>query len=182
MVENQHWSFFLLPSAFFGWYFCPMSQADLTLSPSVPAPPGPLSPPYPLHAKFWSRILLGCETCISESTTHGFSRIVKVKIEMVLLRPICLKGLPRWHSCQCRKYETWVRSLEEGTATHSSILAWKIPWIEEPGRLQFMGPQGVGHNWSDLACTNPFKRRNLTYIWSLLCPFPTLFVIILNII
>ena len=31
-------------------------------------------------------------------------------------------------------------------ATHSSTLAWKIPWVEEPGRLQFMGSQRVGHN------------------------------------
>ena len=33
-------------------------------------------------------------------------------------------------------------------ATHSSILAWKIPWMEEPGRLQSMGLQRVGHNWA----------------------------------
>ena len=32
-------------------------------------------------------------------------------------------------------------------ATHSSTLAWKIPWTEEPGRLQSMGSQGVGHDW-----------------------------------
>ena len=44
-------------------------------------------------------------------------------------------------------WETWVRSLgwedplEEEMATHSSILAWRIPWIEEPGRLQSMGSQ-----------------------------------------
>ena len=38
------------------------------------------------------------------------------------------------------------RSLEEGMATHSSILAWRIPWTEEPGRLQFMGLQRVGHD------------------------------------
>ena len=31
-------------------------------------------------------------------------------------------------------------------ATHSSTLAWKIPWMEEPGRLQFMGSLGVGHD------------------------------------
>ena len=43
--------------------------------------------------------------------------------------------------------ETWVRSLgwedslEKEMATHSSILAWKIPWVEEPGRLQAMGLQ-----------------------------------------
>jgi len=48
--------------------------------------------------------------------------------------------------------ETWVRSLgwedplEKGIATHSSILAWKTPWTEDPGRLQFMGLQRVGHN------------------------------------
>ena len=36
-------------------------------------------------------------------------------------------------------------------APHSSILAWKIPWMEEPGRLQSMGSQRVGHDWSDLA-------------------------------
>ena len=46
--------------------------------------------------------------------------------------------------------ETWVRSLgwedplEKGMATHSSILAWRIPWMEEPGRLQLMGSERVG--------------------------------------
>ena len=48
--------------------------------------------------------------------------------------------------------ETWVPSLgqedplEEGTATHSSILAWRIPWTEEPGGLQSVGSQRVGHD------------------------------------
>ena len=37
-------------------------------------------------------------------------------------------------------------SLEKETAIHSSILAWNIPWIEEPGRLQSMGSQRVGHD------------------------------------
>ena len=47
--------------------------------------------------------------------------------------------------------ETWVRSLgwedllEKEMATHSSTGAWKIPWTEEPGRLQSMGSQRVGH-------------------------------------
>ena len=46
----------------------------------------------------------------------------------------------------------WVRSLgredplEEAMATHSSTLAWKIPWMEEPSRLQSMGSQRVGHD------------------------------------
>ena len=41
----------------------------------------------------------------------------------------------------------------EGMTTHSNILAWKIPWIEEPGGLQSMGSQRVGHDRSDLAHT-----------------------------
>ena len=46
----------------------------------------------------------------------------------------------------------WVQSLgqehplEEGMATHSSILAWEIPWTEEPGGLHSMGSQRVGHD------------------------------------
>ena len=48
--------------------------------------------------------------------------------------------------------ETWVRSLgqedplEKGMATHSSILAWRIAWTEEPGGLQSMGSQRVGQD------------------------------------
>ena len=48
--------------------------------------------------------------------------------------------------------ETWVQSLgwedtlEEGMATHSSILAWRIPWTEEPGKIQSMKWQRVGHD------------------------------------
>ena len=40
----------------------------------------------------------------------------------------------------------WEDPLAEGMATHSSILAWRIPWTEEPGRLQSMGLQRVGHD------------------------------------
>jgi len=49
-------------------------------------------------------------------------------------------------------WEMQVRSLgredplEKEMATHSSTLAWKIPWTEEPGRLQYMGSQRVGHD------------------------------------
>ena len=54
--------------------------------------------------------------------------------------------------CQCRRHETWVQSLGpedplvEGVATHSSILAWRIPWTEEPSELQSMG----SHKESDM--------------------------------
>ena len=48
--------------------------------------------------------------------------------------------------------ETWAKSLgqentlEKEMAAHFSFLAWEIPWTEEPGRLQFMGSQRVGHS------------------------------------
>ena len=51
-----------------------------------------------------------------------------------------------------KRQETWVQSLdgedplEEGMATLSRIVAWRIPWTEEPGRLQSMGSQRVGHD------------------------------------
>ena len=71
-------------------------------------------------------------------------------------------GLLRWHSSkestwQCRRHKTWVQflgwedPLEKEMATHSSILAWKIPWTKEPGGLQSMGSRRVQHNW---ACTH----------------------------
>ena len=49
----------------------------------------------------------------------------------------------------------WEDPLEEGMATHASILARKIPWTEEPGGLQFMGSQRVRHN----RVTNTFTLR-----------------------
>ena len=61
-------------------------------------------------------------------------------------------------SCQCRRLK--VQSLdqddplEEGTATHSGILIWRIPWTEKPGRLPSIGSQTVRQNWRDLACTD----------------------------
>ena len=74
--------------------------------------------------------------------------------------------------------EVWVESLgqedplEEEMATHSSILAWEIPWTEEPGGLQSMGSQRVGHDlaikqkqWvtkASLACQIK-KNFNVTY-------------------
>ena len=59
--------------------------------------------------------------------------------------PQMVKNLPAM-------WETWVRSLgqedplEKGMDTHSSILAWRIPWTEEPGGLQSIGSQRVRHD------------------------------------
>ena len=56
-----------------------------------------------------------------------------------------VKHLPAMWETQVQ-YLGWEDPLEEGIATHSSSLAWKIPWMEEPGRLQSMGSQRVGHD------------------------------------
>ena len=44
----------------------------------------------------------------------------------------------------------WEDPLEKEMTTHSSILAWKIPWTEKPGMLQFMGPQRVIYDWAHM--------------------------------
>ena len=49
------------------------------------------------------------------------------------------------------KYPHYVEILEKDMATHSSVLAWRIPGTGEPGGLPSMGSHRVGHNWSDLA-------------------------------
>ena len=50
--------------------------------------------------------------------------------------------------------------MEKAMATHSSILAWRIPWTEEPGRLQFIGSHRVRHDWNDLARMQAAIKRN----------------------
>ena len=50
----------------------------------------------------------------------------------------------------------WEDPLEEGMATHSTILAWRTPWTEEPGGLRSMGSQGAGHDRSHF--TRPHVR------------------------
>ena len=53
------------------------------------------------------------------------------------------------------------RSPERGHGTHSSILAWRIPWTEEPGGLQSTGSQRVGHDESNLAYADSHERYSL---------------------
>ena len=56
-----------------------------------------------------------------------------------------VKNLPAMQETQVQSL-TWKDPLEKGMATHSSVLAWRIPWTEEPGGLQSMGSQRVGHD------------------------------------
>ena len=56
-----------------------------------------------------------------------------------------VKSLPAMQETQVR-FLGWEDLLEEEMGTHSSILAWRIPWTEEPGGLQSMGSHRVGHD------------------------------------
>ena len=75
--------------------------------------------------------------------------------------------------------ETWVWSLgqedplDKEMPTHSTTLAWKIPWMEEPGRLQSMGSQRVGHDWATSLVTilHPARFLYLLMVWGI---FPCL--------
>ena len=73
--------------------------------------------------------------------------------------------------------ETWVRSLgwedplEKGMADHFSIFVWRIPWTEEPGRLQSMGSQRVGHDWVTNTFT-PLSFFSTTYLFNQKMSFP----------
>ena len=84
-------------------------------------------------------------------------------------------------------WETWVQSLgqkdplEKEIATHSSTLAWKIPWTEEPGRLQSMGSQRVRHDWATSLShnlTSPFTLSASLLSSDLLSSSPPQFPVI----
>ena len=63
---------------------------------------------------------------------------------LISVMPQLVKNLPPMQETQVLSLG-WEDSLEKGMATHSSILAWRIPWTEEPGGLQFMGRR-VSHD------------------------------------
>ena len=86
-----------------------------------------------------------------------FSDFSTCHLPLTLSSAEMAKGIPKWLSgkesaCQCRRQGTWVQSLgqedpwEEKMATHSSTVARKIPWTEEPTRLQSMESQKVLHD------------------------------------
>ena len=67
----------------------------------------------------------------------------------------------------------WEDPLEKEMAIHSSTIAWKIPWTEEPGRLQSMGLQRVGHNWAtSLSLYDICHKTTVAKRWFAFC-FPT---------
>ena len=122
------------------------------------------------HSEYWRKLSLcfwqgegkrnHTEMCQSILSILFSTRSV-LKLARVLL-------LPNWHGVA----ESWTRlsdftftfhfhALEKEMATHSSVLAWRIPGMVEPGGLPSMGSHRVGHDWSDLAAA-------AALIWNLL--------------
>ena len=101
-------------------------------------PAEPLIPPFILGCRYW------------------FSQVT-----LAVNKPPANAGDIR----ECRVQSLGREDLrEEGMTTHSSILAWRIPWTEEPGRLQFIGSHTVRLDWSNLVL---IRLRPLS--WKILC-------------
>ena len=98
---------------------CLLPKASPSPIPSYPSPEGKKKWTW-LYHRAWSRASLGTQM---------------------------VKNLPAMPETQVWSLG-WDDPLEKGMATHSSILAWRSPWTAEPGRLQSMGLQRVGHNWA----------------------------------
>ena len=81
---------------------------------------------------------------------------------LCLPKPPDLKTYSSLGEMHCHDVRSRKDPLEEGMATHSSILAWRIPWTEEPGRLQSMGSQRVRRDWSDLVCMRVLSSGKTT--------------------
>ena len=89
--------------------------------------------------------LAECVICAVECSCHTAGDLL-ICLHRASLVAQTVKHLPAM-------WETWVQSLgwedplKKEMATHSNTLAWKILWMEEPGRLQSIGSQRVGHDW-----------------------------------
>ena len=101
--------------------------------------------------------LVGCH--LWGHTESGTTEVTYSRYFSLLLRH--RTGLPWWAQmvkCLSTTRETrvqalgWEDPLEKEMAIHSSIIAWKIPWTEEPARLQSVGSQRVGHDWATSVC------------------------------
>ena len=81
-----------------------------------------------------------------------------------------VKRLPAMQKTQVQSLG-WEDPLEKEMATHSSILVWRIQWTEEPGGLQSMGSQRVGHDWAttlrvNLKCSSQERIHNYVWWWT----------------
>ena len=152
----------LLPQSFLTSGAFPMSQSFLWGSQSIGASASAAVLSVNTVNKYWQ--IGTCRDHCQWLNNKGICHLPLWRLRAYLVAQR-LKRVPPMQ-------ETWVQSLgqedplEKEMVTHSSILAWRIPWMEEPGRLQSMGSQRVGHDWvTSLALwrLNPALLQLLTF-------------------
>ena len=122
------------------------------------------------NTRFWESSVRCAFQCLALGKDGRSIKSASLPWIMVRLVAQMVKNLPAIQ-------ETWVwplgweDPLEKGTATQFSVLAWRVPWTEEPGGLQPMGVARVRQDWA----TNTFSFRTLTFLlqlWELQGRFP----------
>ena len=93
--------------------------------------------------------------------------VIWLKLPWASLMAQRVKNLPAMQETQVQSLG-WEDPLEKGMASHSSILAWRTPWTEEPCGLQFMGSQRVGHHWM-----TQIQSLHSPYMYQVLVKFAT---------
>ena len=107
-------------------------------------------------AKKWVNMITwhNCQYIISKYSMNIFLNIHIYMYIWGILRVSVVKNPPA--SQELQETQVWALGqkdpLEEDVATYSSIVAWRIQWIEGPGGLQSIGSQRIGHDWNNLAC------------------------------
>ena len=108
-----------------------------------------------LHLGIYTPMVFSMHTCVLLSHVRFCNPIAhQAPLQARILNWVAIPFslVAQMVKCLAAMQETWVQSLgrkdplEKEMATHSSTLAWKISWMEEPGRLQSMGSQRVGHD------------------------------------
>ena len=106
--------------------------------------------------------------CSLRGFPHGSFCLKKTKTRRTLLLEVLpgsfnffLSPLP--FVCVCKNWIGVVKTSEQEMATHSSVLAWRVLWTEEPGGLLSVGLHRVGHNWSNLACMHALEKEMATH-------------------
>ena len=136
------------------WSFLPLATLRPSVSPGKSVVSslssqysGPFFPPHTISSCY----LPAPENCPSSKSIVSLLLLhpckhtsrIKVKCDKISRSYLLVKNLPAMQGL----IPGSGISLEKGMATHSSILAWRIPWTEEPGGLNSMGLQRVGHDW-----------------------------------
>ena len=119
----------------------------------------PVSPPSPNMTSSW--LILSEKTLCPNKITFCSSRWTWIGVTLSYLGfpgGSVVKNLSAMQERQLQ-YPGQADPLEEGTETHSSTLAWRILWAEEPSGLQSIGLERVRHNWSDLAHTLSYSLQ-----------------------